>query len=104
MQHVRLAIRILSLLGLLAGAMAGVFLWREGHALPPGSILAWVWFVGGFLAFVGGILQLRQSRALGLVCAFLGAMVFLAAALYLNEAARVYDQDHGYWRGHTYIK
>jgi hypothetical protein len=104
MQYLRLAIRILSLVGLISGTLAGAYLWREGQPLPPGSILAWVWFFGGFIAFVGGILQIKQSRSLALICAFGGFVVFLTAALYLNEAARIYDQDHGYWRGGFYIK
>ena len=98
-----LLIRIASLVALVASAAAGAYLWRESQPMPPGSVLALVWFFGGAVAFIGGVLQVKQSRALALVCPFGGFVVFFSATLYLNRAARAYDENHGYWRGKTII-
>jgi len=94
MKPLHLAIPVFSLLGLVSGGIAGAILWRQAQPLPPNSILAWVWFIGGFVSFAGGITLISRLRSLALLCIFGGFVVLLCASLYLHEARRIYDLHH----------
>jgi hypothetical protein len=85
---------IVPVIGVIVGFSAGLPLWNSGAAIPASSPAAWLWLVGGFIGFAGGILILGRSRWLALACTFSGSLLLFSAALYLPEARRSYDE----WR------
>lgn len=93
---------VLPAIGAVVGFGAGWPLWNAGAAVPRDSVAAWLWMIGGFVAFVGGVLLLLsgRSRAMAFIFTFAGFLLLFGAALYLPEARRAYDE----WRGRQRIE
>ena len=83
---------VVTLLGAVFGFMGGIPIWRSQSALPFNSIGAWLWLMGGFTTFVGGVLLIRHFRVVALIFIFAGFVLLFTAGTYLPEARRVYDQ------------
>lgn len=80
------------LIGAIAGFAGGLPIWRAGAAVPADSVAAWLWVLGGFAAFTGGVLLLRHLRWIALIYVFAGFLLLFSAGLYLPEARRAYDE------------
>jgi hypothetical protein len=91
---------VIPFMGVVVGFTAGLPLWRSGGAVSPSSVAAWLWLIGGFISFVGGVLLFAQSRWIATLYVFAGFVLLFTAALYLPEARRAYDERQGRHRFH----
>lgn len=85
---------VLPPLGAVVGVGAGLPIWRSHASVPPDFVAAWLWVLGGFVAFAGGVIRLQHSRWIALACIFAGFLLLLSAGMYLPEARSVYDRWH----------